>query len=138
MKQVEDFVFDKIILLLFSVGVIALMGCEKNYYVEYIVENDSDRILFIEYIKSGEVEVDSNFLNSGYKLIFFIDTGKDLSMTDYMNELDELPLTHIKLEDEEGNRLFCSEQDINCWKKRTYKDRNGIIYLRVKESSFKE
>lgn len=110
--------------------------CGKSYYVEYSVQNESNRVLLIDFIKNGASTINSNYLSPGYSLVFFIEEGSNSNVEDHVNRINELPVSFVKFEDQAGNQINCNIQKIECWHKWIYNKGNGDVNIRIRENSF--
>lgn len=113
-------------------------ACEREYYIEYEVNNRSDRKLLIAYQKAGQEILDSNLINTS--LVFFVETGMGKHTQNYIEDINELPVDFISVTDEAGNALTFDVMDFENWQKAGPPDNEGIgsVYLTVRTEDFEE
>ncbi len=113
-------------------------SCEREYRVEFIVNNDSNRKISIVYGDSMSGSLDSNLINGGQKLRFFLDMGTGKTTQDYMDDLDKLPYPYFDIKDIDENELIHDEQDFSRWTKSYPQKRQGLghVTFRMNNLSF--
>lgn len=126
----------KYIFILFAS--LLMMSCNKEYTVEFSVENSSERKLQVIFQRPNELQIDSNQINRGQQLIFLVEMGEGEKAESYINGLSELPLDFLEISDLNQNQLSCEPIKMECWKQSSFgsKGELGTISLRVVESSF--
>lgn len=115
-------------------------GCrKKNFNVEYIVENNSQRKLNIFIKKIGQSKTDSNLIASGQSLIFLIESGEDQSSKEFLQALDSIPVEFISITDIDDNHLTWDEQELSHWNKHFFdakKNSTATMTSRIRERDF--
>lgn len=121
--------------------ILFLLGCqEEEYNIEYLVENNSPRNVYINYQNYGSSTIDTNLISGGQTLIFLIEMGSGKNSCDYMDGISELPFTMIDVHDIDGNKLKCDVSELDCWIEGCNPDKNGIgsFRLRVRDFDFEQ
>jgi len=123
------------LLLLFA---FLFSACESEYHVEFIVNNNSNRKISIVYGDSMSGSLDSNLINGGQELSFFIEMGTGETTQNRMNGVSKLPYSYFNIKDIDGNELIQDEQDFSQWTKYYPEKRQGLgrITFRMNNFSF--
>ena len=118
--------------------ILVFASCDKDYQVEYAIENDSQRSISIVYQKTDASTIDSSVISRDKTLIFLVEMGEGKKSKDYVNDLAVLPLDLIRIKDLSENELLCNPEDISCWQRYAPDDKDGIgrLTLLVREDSF--
>lgn len=126
----------KYLILFFTI--ILLLGCKKEYNVEYTIENDSQRKLLINFQKLNVSRIDSNEINSGQQLTFLVEMDEGQKTEKYLENISEIPLDFLEITDRDLNKLSCNPIIIDCWIKDSPQEKEGIgrVLLNVREFDF--
>lgn len=128
----------KTIIPLLLLFVFLFSACEREYRVEFIVDNSSNRKISIIYGDSMSGSLDSNLINGGQELSFFIGMGTGETTQNRMNGISKLPYSYFDIKDIDGNELIQDEQDFSHWTKYYPENRKeiGRIKFRMNNLSF--
>lgn len=106
-----------------------LVGCKKEYTVEFIIQNRSQRKLQINFQKLDQSQIDSNQINSGQELTFLIEMAEGQKTEDYLDDLTEIPIDFLEITDLNQNNLTCNPLNIDCWTTEAPEEKNGVGYV---------
>lgn len=117
---------------------ILMLGCKKEFNVEFTVENSSQRKLQINFQKTNESQIDSNEISLGQSLIFLIEMGDGQTTENYLETISEIPIDFIEIKDLEENLPSCQPMSFDCWKKKFPSEKNGVgtVFIELSEFSF--
>ncbi len=136
MKVNNKYLFPFVVFVLMVVSLLITSCTKREYHVEYKIDNSSSRSLNIIYKRPLSPEPDTNLINPGRSLIFFIESGTDKPVQKYLDNLQQLPVEYIEVTDLDENQAVCV-MDLSCWKKWANNKDEGLgeVILSISNST---
>ena len=116
---------------------ILMVGCDPTHNIDFQVMNNTEESikLVVDYFGTPS---DTNVISSGTTLLFFNDFGIGATGTEYLDNLENLPVG-LSIFDQAGHSYNKIEEDISNWQK-FYPDKKldgrGSVELTVRPVDF--
>lgn len=111
---------------------ILFTNCKKEFTIEYVIANKSDRSIEVIIQKSDESPIDTNLISSFASFIFIVEMGEGETTKTRMEELEQIPLHLLNIQDINGKQLRCDEMKIDCWSQSRGSDNEGVGEIRIR------